>query len=101
MIFVGTGDDSKFRRFLEWTETKGCKTAVDLGRFGAKVLKKPSLYGYCLIGLAKEVGLSFEQERRECGQVKLASHNAYASYQIAAKLLELLSKAKFLRKDCL
>lgn len=54
MIFVGTGDDSKFRKFLEWTETKGCKTAVDLGRFGAKVLKKPSLDGYGLIGLAND-----------------------------------------------
>lgn len=101
LIFVGTGDDIDFKTLLEWTQKKGCKTAVEVGHFAAKVLKKPSLDGYGLVGLANEVGLSFQEPESKTfsdwgasnfshDQVKLAIYNAFASYQISAKLLKSL-----------
>ena len=76
------------------------KTGVEVGFLAAKILKKPNIENYGLAELAGEVGLDIKEPIGECPdwnakvfsneEVKYAVHNAYTSYVIGNKLLDML-----------
>ena len=76
------------------------KTGVEVGFLAAKILKKPNVENYGLAELSGEVGLDIKEPISECPdwnakvfsheEVKYAVHNAYTSYVIGNKLLDML-----------
>ena len=76
------------------------KTGVEVGFLAAKILKKPNVENYGLAELAGEVGLDIKEPIGECPdwnakvfsheEVKYAVHNAYTSFVIGNKLLDML-----------
>ena len=77
-----------------------CKTGVEVGYLAAKILKKPNVEQYGFAELAGEVGMDIKEPISECPDwnakvfshedVKYALHNAYTSYVIGNKLLDML-----------
>ncbi|XP_050273703.1 uncharacterized protein LOC126716769 [Quercus robur] len=75
-------------------------TGVEVGFLAAKILKKPNVENYGLAELAGEVGMDIKEPIGECPdwnakvfsqeEVKYAVHNAYTSYVIGNKLLDML-----------
>ena len=76
------------------------KTGVEVGFLAAKILKKPNVENHGLAELAGEVGMDIKEPIGECPdwnakvfsheEVKYAVHNAYTSYVIGNKLLDML-----------
>ncbi|XP_075657383.1 uncharacterized protein LOC142627413 [Castanea sativa] len=105
ICFLGTEMRDKvvdLRRlhFNKHAQRVDCKTGVEVGYLAAKILKKGNVDKYGLSKLAAEVGLdlkeptgtrpdwhavAFSEE-----EVKYAVHNAYTSYVIGNKLLDML-----------
>ena len=81
-------------------ESVNLKTGVEVGFLAAKILKKPNLENHGLAELAGEVGMDIKEPIVECPdwnakvfsneEVKYAVHNAYTSYVIGNKLLDML-----------
>ena len=76
------------------------KTGVEVGFLAAKILKKPNVENHGLAELAGEVGMDIKEPIVECpdwnakvfsnDDIKYAVHNAYTSYVIGNKLLDML-----------
>lgn len=77
-----------------------CSTVVQLGYFASKCLKKAHIKDYGLAELACEVGMDIKESISECPdwsagfftleQIKYAVHDAYTTYVIGKKLLNML-----------
>ena len=77
-----------------------CKTGVEVGYLAAKILKKGNVDTYGLSKLAGEVGMDIKEPIGACPdwnavafsdeEVKYAVHNAYTSYVIGNKFLDML-----------
>ena len=77
-----------------------CSTVVQLGYFASKCLKKAHIKDYGLAELACEVGIDTKESISECPdwsaefftleQIKYAVHDAYTTYVIGKKLLNML-----------
>ena len=92
----------KKRRSFIFTEYQrvSVNTGVEVGFLAAKILKKPNVENYGLAELAGEVGMDIKEPIGECPdwnakvfsheEVKYAVHNAYTSYVIGNKLLDML-----------
>ena len=108
ICFLGTGMSEKvtelgclyFYDCLEGTQSVNCNTGVEVGYLAAKILKKPNVEQYGLAELAGEVGMDIKEPISECPDwnakvfshedVKYAVHNAYTSYVIGNKVLDML-----------
>ena len=81
-------------------ESVNLKTGVEVGFLAAKIMKKPNVENHGLAELAGEVGMDIKEPIVECPdwnakvfsneEVKYAVHNAYTSYVIGNKLLDML-----------
>ncbi|XP_050273712.1 uncharacterized protein LOC126716772 isoform X2 [Quercus robur] len=88
----------KFR--LRVQQRLSVNTGVEVGFLAAKILKKPNVENYGLAELAGEVGMDIKEPIGECPDwnakvfshedVKYALHNAYTSYVIGNKVLDML-----------
>ncbi|XP_030959777.1 uncharacterized protein LOC115981635 [Quercus lobata] len=86
--------------FSKHTQCVDCKTGVEVGYLAAKILKKGNVVKYGLSELAGEVGMDIKEPiganpdwhavAFSNEEVKYAVHNAYASYVIGNKLLDML-----------
>ncbi|KAM3704609.1 hypothetical protein ACB098_03G018000 [Castanea mollissima] len=108
ICFLGTGMSEKvtelgclcFSDYEEGTQRVNCNTGVEVGYLAAKILKKPNVEQYGLAELAGEVGMDIKEPVSECPDwnakvfshedVKYALHNAYTSYVIGNKALDML-----------
>jgi len=105
ICFLGTEMREKveeLRRhyFSKQTQRVDCKTGVEVGYLAAKILKKGKADKYGLSELAGEVGMDIKEPTGarpdwhavafSDEEVKYAVHNAYASYVIGNKLLDML-----------
>jgi|UniRef100_A0A2N9G2R7 hypothetical protein len=102
ICFLGTGMNDIVRVLLEAYDMQ-CGTGIDVGFLAADILKKPDIENSGLAELAGEVGEDhikdpifgqfpdwnarvFSKE-----QMKYAMHNAYTSYVLGKKLLDIYS----------
>ncbi|KAL4636617.1 hypothetical protein ACB092_03G022200 [Castanea dentata] len=86
--------------FSKRTQRVDCKTGVEVGYLAAKILKKGNINHYGLLQLAGEVGMDIKEPVHSYinwnavafsdKEVKYAVHNAYSSYVIGNKLLDML-----------
>ena len=86
--------------FRNPTQRVDCKTGVEVGYLAAKILKKGNVVKYGLSELAGEVGMDIKEPigarpdwhavAFSDEEVKYAVHNAYTSYVIGNKLLDML-----------
>ncbi|KAL0006258.1 hypothetical protein SO802_013819 [Lithocarpus litseifolius] len=111
ICFLGTGMSEKvtelgclyfygYREGTLVTQRVNCNTGVEVGYLAAKILKKPNVEQYGLVELAGEVGMDIKEPISECPDwnakvfshedVKYALHNAYTSYVIGNKVLDML-----------
>ncbi|KAL0006257.1 hypothetical protein SO802_013818 [Lithocarpus litseifolius] len=102
ICFLGTEMREKVAELgrLFFNERVGCKTGVEVGYLAAKILKKGNVDKYGLSELAGEVGMDIKEPigaRPKWNavafsdkEVKYAVHNAYTSYVIGNKLLDML-----------
>ena len=108
ICFLGTGMSEKvtelgrlyFCEYHKDTLYGNCKTGVEVGYLAAKILKKPNVEQYGLAELVGEVGMDIKEPDSECPDwnakvfshedVKYAVHNAYTSYVIGNKFLDML-----------
>jgi len=108
ICFLGTGMSEKvtelgclyLQGYREGTQCVKCDSGVEVGYLAAKILKKPNVEQYGLAELAGEVEMDIKEPISECPDwnakvfshedVKYALHNAYTSYVIGNKFLDML-----------
>ncbi len=101
ICFLGTGM-AKINRVLIDDKNIDCWSCVEVGHFAARILKKQFLEDYKLPKLAGLVGMDIKELITEHPDwiwnsrmlseehIKYAMHNAYSSYVIGNKLLNML-----------
>ena len=105
ICFLGTEMHEKVEElgrhyFSKDTQHVDCKTGIEVGYLAAKILKKGNVDKYGLSELAGEVGMDIKEPigarpdwhavAFSDEEVKYAVHNAYTSYVIGNKLLDML-----------
>ncbi|XP_065617945.1 uncharacterized protein LOC112010999 [Quercus suber] len=105
ICFLGTEMSEKVAElenlyFYDYAHRVDCKTGVEVGYLAAKILKKGNIDKYGLSKLAGEVGMDIKEPIGACPnwnavafsdeEVKYAVHNAYTSYVIGKRLLDML-----------